>query len=285
MERCALKIDGPAFTGGMPLHLVTDSLDAVQGIFDKAYLASQGRERITQDDRQAFYVRSYKIESGSLFAELEIVVQVVAPLLPLFATVSSSTIWDYTKVTFEFLKLVFQATKRGDRPKFTILGNEATTVHIGDQHNTFYGPVYAIGKASVPSYQRLTANLDPDKVHNIDLYSIKNGGLEHALQLGLPDRDLFDLPAACEEDTVSLVCEIFDFNKYENKGRLRVLEKQAVPEGRYAFSVEGGQDSIDYIRSMLRPTVRLRCRREYRDDPFQERVITRLIVVGIEKDG
>lgn len=274
------KMEGPAFVEGLPLHIISESLEAVQSIIDKAYLVPQGRERISYEDRKEFFIRSYGISQGSLIAELEIVLNLTAPVLPLISTISPSTIWDYAKLSFQFLKLIFQATKEGKTPRFDIKNNKEVTVHIGDNHYHFNGPVFEIGKASVSSYRKLTEQLGEKSVNNIEL-SKKVDKKDSAFKMGIADKEIFEIEGKFEKEQIALDCEIFDFNKYENRGRLRVLPGQSVAEGKYSFVVEGHQDNINYIQSMLKPKVELKCIKEMRDDPFSGKVISKLVVLSI----
>lgn len=282
--KAIFRMEGPVLVEGMPLHIVSESLDAVQSILDKAYLLPQGRERMSREDREQYFVRSYSISKGSLIAHLEIVVNLIAPMLPLVSQLTPTTMWNYTKSSFEFLKLVFRATKEGKTPRFEIRENRDVYVHVGDNHYHYDGPVYEIGKACVSPYRKLTGQLGENSVDNIEL-SKEVDKNERAFKLGIPDKDIFEIEGKLEEERITLDCEIFDFNKYENRGRLAVLPGQSVAEGKYSFSVEGDQDSMRYIQSMLKPKVKLRCIKEMRDDPFSGKVVSRLVVLSIANQG
>lgn len=284
MTRAILKIEGPAFREGMPLHLVTDSLAAIQGIVDKSYLVPQGRERISHEDRKYFYIRSYNIGRGSLTADIELIVNVTGSLLPIISAISTNVIWDYTKTTFSFLKLIFPAIKRGEQPRYEFVDNENMNVHIGDQHNHFHAPVYYIAKAAVTSYRRLTDKFGEETVHSVKMQDIEDKK-DVALSLALEDKELFNILPEKDESISEVECEIYDFNKYENKGRLSVLPAQSVPAGKYPFSIYGDQSNVEYIQSMMRPRVRVQCIKEIKRDPFVGAVIYRLLIIKILNVG
>ena len=93
---------------------------------------------------------------------------------------------------------------------------------------------------------------------------------------------MFDVPAKIEKDTVDIKCEVYDFNKYKNAGKLAVkIGGQSVPEGTYNFSIYGHQDNVDYIYSMLKPEVVLTCHREISLNPFGGTSIQKLHISGV----
>jgi hypothetical protein len=99
--------------------------------------------------------------------------------------------------------------------------------------------------------------------------------------LQLNDRDLFDLSTRIDDKPIEVECEIFDFNKYKNIGKLRVGKGQPVPEGDYRFSIIGTQDNVNYIYSMLRPVVKISCLLEFTQMPFGADKLSSLHVTGV----
>ncbi|WP_421347507.1 hypothetical protein [Aeromonas veronii] len=100
--------------------------------------------------------------------------------------------------------------------------------------------------------------------------------------LGAEDSDAFRIPTKIQKDTIELYCEVFDFNKYKNAGKLNVsVAGQDIPVGEYSFSIFGNQDNVDYIYSMLKPVVILNCLVELAISPFGGEEIHLLHVIGI----
>jgi len=95
------------------------------------------------------------------------------------------------------------------------------------------------------------------------------------------DRTLFDLPTFIDKDPTEVKCEIFDFNKFNNVGKLRVASGQPIPSGDYSFSIFGSQDNIDYIYSMLKPLVTIKCLVEKAKSPLGPELISHLHVTGL----
>lgn len=100
--------------------------------------------------------------------------------------------------------------------------------------------------------------------------------------IGENDRDIFDIPTRIEEETVRLLCEIYDFNKYKNVGKLSVKTKnQPAPIGEYNFTISGSQNNVDYIYSMLKPEVELICLIEMESNPFGDDKVHKIHITGV----
>jgi hypothetical protein len=80
---------------------------------------------------------------------------------------------------------------------------------------------------------------------------------------------------------VHINCEIFDFNKFANTGKLIVGDGQPVPKGEYKFWVIGDQDVSEYISAMLRKHVNVTCLRELAQNPFSQERVIRLQLINV----
>lgn len=102
----------------------------------------------------------------------------------------------------------------------------------------------------------------------------------------MEDRTLFDIPTELQPDAIPVRCEIFDFNKFKNNkfknnGRLRVSDGQPIPPGDYGFAILGTQDNVEYIYSMLKPSITIKCLIETAINPFGTEKIAQLHTTGI----
>jgi hypothetical protein len=221
------------------------------------------------------------ISGGSLHADLDLSINLVQGVLPVIATLSPSVLWEYTKATFAFLKVVFQAAHQGVRPTYSVGVDNSVTVSVGDIHHHYNAPVLQVGRQAIEPYRRFQALIDDGSVTSIALSAERDGTEDVALSLTSNDRGLFEVPSTVAEEPIDVRCEIFDFNKYQSEGRAAVTEGQPIPAGRYRFRVIGNQDSRVFIESMLEPSVTLRCLTELRIDPVGETTIARLHVLGV----
>jgi len=274
------KIDGPAFKKGAPIHISVSALDNFQSVIDKSYLVLAGAKRMSVKDREIFHLRATNFRQGSLLTEFEIIISGIQLVLPFFGSFGPQNLWDYTKDSFTYLKTVCGAVQNGEKPTYEFNNQGDVSVHIGDNHNHYHGPVLKIAELALPNYQNLAHLIEKSKVHEIS--SKPEHQEENDIYIGPNDKGMFDIPTRIEKETVALGCEIYDFNKYKNNGKLSVKEPgQAVPTGDYNFVIFGPQDNVEYIYSMLKPKVELHCLIEMESNPFGEDRVHKLHVTGV----
>jgi hypothetical protein len=274
------KIDGPAFKEGAPIHLSVSALDNFQSVLDKSYLVLSGAKRMSPKDREIFHLRATNFRRGSLLTEFEIVITGIQLALPFVSSFGPQNRWDYTKDSFSFLKTVCTAVRNGEKPTYEFNNQGDASVHIGDNHYHYHAPVIQIAELALPSYQNLAHLIEQSKVNEIS--SKPKLQEEPDMYIGPNDKEMFDIPTRIEKETVPLGCEIYDFNKYKNKGKLSVKEPgQAVPVGDYNFEIFGSQDNVEYIYSMLKPQVELYCLIEMESNPFGDDRVHKLHVTGV----
>ena len=280
MAELEFKIDGPALREGVPIHLVVGALENFQAVLDKTYLVATGGKKITARDREKYFLRASEFRTGSLVTVFEVALQGVQLGLPLVSQLGPQNLWDYTRETFGFLKLVCGAVQRGEKPEYEFNNDGDAIVHVGDVHQHFHGPVIQIGKRALPNYQNLAHLIDPKKLSDISAGSVRSERPD--IYIGRDDRGMFDVPTRIEKETIELACEIFDFNKYKNAGKLSVTtDGQPVAPGEYNFTIFGNQDNVNYIYSMLKPEVKLYCLVEMEACPFGDDKVHKLHVTGV----
>ena len=283
MTEIEFKMDGPIFDHGSPIHLVAKVLTEVQIIFDKTYLELERTNRITKKDRQRYLIRSTEFRKGSFVSDFQIVYDAANMVLPTVAVVSSDTLWEYTKNAWELIKLVhsnFKETK--EPPQYQPNNNGTATLIQGDFKQVFNGPVINIAKEALPHYRELTDLL------------VNEPGLDR-IHLGDPDipeivlesnnSELLNYETITNGEPVIVVCDVFDFNKVKKVGKLTAKSESDIPAGNYRFEVVGQRGSeADYIYSMLKSEVKLRCLREELVKPMGINKISCLHVIEIIYD-
>jgi len=277
MEKFEFKLEGPIFQEGIPIHLAIRGWENFQSILDKTYLVASQTHRIGVKERERFYLRAYKFEKSSFLTNFEIVLAGVQLTLPLIGMLGPQNVWDYTIETFNFLKLICSSKENEQKPQIEVKDSQHVSVHIGDNNYHFNGPVFQIAEKALPKYQDLAHMLDPGKLDAISATSSSNP----ETILRSEDKNLFDLPTKLEKDPIELKCEIYDFNKFKNVGKLRVGAGQSIPQGDYNFSIFGSQDNVNYIYSMLKPLVTIKCLIEFAISPLGPELISHLHVTGV----
>lgn len=275
------RLEGDALNDGLPLHLTIDALTDLQAIFDKTYLELSGKKRVRREDRYHFQLKTQNIRTGSLETYVGIFMTGTQVLMPFYSQLGPKGIWDYTQQVWEFLKIVFEATKAGEKPTYSFSqgDNSQMTVYTGTVTNTFNAPVYQIAQASLPYYENLT-----DHIQNRDLDKVSLGNPSSPeIVIGPGESDLFVLPSVISDNPQQVDGEIYDFNKFDGSGKISVFQGQSIPHGDYRFKVIGNQDSVAYIEAMMRTKVTITCLLEQTENPFDsDPKITKLQIISVE---
>ena len=160
-------MEGPIFEEGVPIHVAIKAWDNFQSIIDRTYLVASNSQRIGTKEREKFYLRAKSFEHSSFLTNFEIYLAGVQLLLPFFGTLGPQNLWEYTKETFSFLKLICTHQEGDQKAKISIQDNQNTVVQIGDIHHHYHGPVYQIAEKALPKYQDLAHMLDEGKIESI----------------------------------------------------------------------------------------------------------------------
>jgi hypothetical protein len=256
-------MNGPAFEKDIPLHLMLATLHDFQSILDKTYLGMMGRKRMSRDDRLKFQLKSPGIKHGSAESPFDIIMAGTQAFMPFYSAVGPSGVWDYTKTTFDWLKAVFEKFKAGQQPTYSAKENSVVFVDNSQHTTTYNGPVFQIGEQALPYYQNMTARIKDEGVDEIIF-----GKANSEIKLASHEKELFNLASVIDENPAKFKCEIFDFNKFDEIGKLSVFQGQEIPAGEYRFNVVGDQDFVKYVQAMLRTEVTVTCLKEMVPDPF-----------------
>ena len=274
------KLCGPVFDDGIPLHIAITSLGNLQNIIDKTYLVATNSKRITTKDREIFQLRASSISQGSLLTQFEIIINAFQFVLPFIGQLGPRNIWEFTTSTFDFLKVVCGAVQNDQKPTYEFNNSGDVHVHTGDTHHHYHSQVVQIGELSLPSFQKLAHLIEPTKINRIS--AGKCGEQKPGILLGEKDSTIFDIPTKLDKEQILLKCEIFDFNKYKNIGKLSISsEAQPIPVGQYSFAIFGSQDNVNYIYSMLKPEVEIYCMVEMASNPFGDDKVHKLHITGV----
>ncbi len=278
MENFTFKLEGPIFHDGIPIHIAIKAWDNFQAIIDKTYLVSTESNRIGAKEREKYYLKANSFEHSSFLTNFEIFLAGTQLALPLLGELGPQNLWEYTKETFNFLRLICQQDDHNPQDvKVDVRNSQNTIVHIGDTQHHFHGPVFQIAEKSLPKYQDLAHLLDQGKIEKISAGNKTNP----EMVLCLKDKHLFDFPTKVQDQPIEVKCEIFTFNKFSNVGKLRLSDGQAIPSGDYSFSISGDQDNVNYIYSMLQPLVTINCLLEFAISPLGAELISHLHITGI----
>jgi len=277
MENFSFKLEGPIFQDGVPIHVAIKAWDNFQSIIDKTYLVATESHRIGAKERDKYYLRATTFEHTSFLTNFEIFLAGTQLVLPFIGTLGPENLWEYTKESFNFLRLICTHKEDAQKVKIDVQDSQNTNVQIGDNHFHYHGPVFQIAEKSLSKYQDLAHMLDQGKIETISAGEKDNP----EMVLRLDDKNLFDFPTKVQDDPIEVKCEIFTFNKFSNVGKLRIFDDQSIPSGDYNFSIFGDQDNVNYIYSMLKPLVTVKCLLEMAISPLGAELISHLHITGI----
>jgi hypothetical protein len=275
------EMRGPVFDKGLPLPITIKALEAIQSIFDRTYTELAHKKKISSLDRGEFFLSSQGIYQGSLLTTLGVIFTSTQPGLPLVTNLGPAGVWEYTKETFKFLKLVYGQFKKGDG-KFSVTQSgdgSIVNVNTGTQTVTFNNAVFNIANKALPAYESLTSLLAPNRVTEIRLGERE----EPAIRLVLEDANLFNLPTTVGTAPQNVHGEIFEFDKFNRKGRISVAPLQELKHGNYRFEVVGQQDQLSYIEAMKDLDIVATYLEETVDHPLGGRRIVGLQILRVEQ--
>lgn len=273
-----LYMDGRAFENGIPVHLMLQGFEASQTILDRAYLGLMGKARFTAEERQRFYLLTKGVKHSSLDSWMDLMLTGVQTSFPVLGALGPAGIWEYSKQAYELLKFAYEAVKKGNQPTYQNNADGTLSVNNGKQINIYNGPVYNIAKSSQRVYVDMAKNVVDGTINS---FSLTERDGESAIRIAQNEASFFNVPSVIDPQPLELDCEIFDFNKFEDIGKLRVFDGQALPSKDYRFSVVGNQADQPYIEAMLRRQVKVTCLREMVVDPLAQEKIVRLQVLKV----
>jgi hypothetical protein len=272
-----LYMNGTAFKDGIPIYLLTHGFSSAQTLLDRAYLGLAGKARMTAEERSHFYLLTRGVKHSSLDGLMQLVLTNVQTTFPIIGALGPTGIWEYAKQAYELLKFVYEQVKKGNTPTIQHSGNGDVTVTSGGITNIYNGTVFQIADNSQRIYVDVAKQINRGGVDQFSLTDGRGTGLS----LTTTEAAYFDTASVIDTTPIKIECEIFDFNKFEDTGKLRVIQPQELPANDYRFTVVGNQAEHGYIEAMLRKSVKVTCLREVTLDPLKGEKIVRLQVLSV----
>lgn len=281
MENLIFRMEGGAFVDGYRLDKMVSGLHGTQQILEGVYKGVTGKSRLSKSDRELYKLIAEDVQSGSLLVYLGALFSGVQQTLPFLPSLSPDDMWEYTKTSAAFLYNIYKAAHEGKAVSLRQEGENTAVVIEGNENavHVYNGPVYQIGTQIITGLRTLDDALEEDNVKEITLGS-KNEK-DPAIKMPFAEKGLYYPPVSVDEEPKTLYCDIFDFNKYDRIGKLRVAQSQQLPEGNYKFKVIGRQEVEDYILSMTEKQVEIHCLVEYENDPLRETRIGSLLIIDV----
>lgn len=281
MEDLYFKMAGSAFDSGYRLDKTVSGMAGLQHVMDGVYKGISGKSRLSKKDREIYKLVAYDINHGSLLVTLGAIYTGMQHVLPFVFSNDPEQLWEYTKSSIAFLYDIYKQAHENNPATIEQQDSGVAVVSTGNKNKTniYTGPVFQIGTQIITGLRELDDTLEDDVVTSISLGSSKEN--KPALDLKSADKGVFYPPITVDTNPKTLNCDIFDFNKYDRQGKLKVAHGQDIPEGKYKFKIVGRQDIEDFILSMTETQVSINCLVEYEHDPLSETKIGSLLIVDI----
>jgi hypothetical protein len=280
-ESVHFEMKGPILKKSIPLDIALTGLNNLQSILNKSYLAISENKRISKSTREEFKITFTEINHSSVNVDLDFVMPAIVAaqhMMPFAIALSPTEIWNLTKESFGYLKFALESISNGKNPTYKQDGEGNMIVHNGDGDITINQITYNVARDHYSNYQEL-AKLTKKGVNRICLDKDKDA----SIKIDESNSDIFIPKAKIMDETIQLTCEIFDFNKHKNGGKIYVPSNQPIPEGDYNFELVGEQEIAPYIHSMLRAKVKINCLQEISSNPFGTTNVLRLKVISIKQ--
>ncbi|RXE48798.1 hypothetical protein [Chromohalobacter israelensis] len=281
MDNLIFRMNGAAFDDGYRLDKMVSGLHGTQQVLEGVYKGVTGKYRLSKRDRELYKLIAQDVEHGSLLVTLGAVFSGVQQTLPFLPSLSPDDMWEYTKASAAFLYDIYKAAHDGQPITITQDGENTSVVNKGNDNavHVYNGPVYQIGTQIITGLRTLDDALEEDNVKEINLGSKFEE--KPAIKMPFTEKGLYYPPTSIDKEPKTVSCDIFDFNKYDQIGKLKVSESGEIPEGNYKFRVVGRQEVEDYILSMTVKKVEVHCMVEYENDPLRESRIGTLLIIDV----
>jgi hypothetical protein len=251
------------------LYELTNCFDEFHSILDKTYGVIMGYQRRSRTHRENFQVIVSDFSEGFSLITLEIVIT-GAPELPALGFTNPITIWEFTKGSFNLLKTVYSSMKNGENPIIQTSKSGEVSVVVGSNKvlKFEHKQILDIAIRSKRYYKNLALNLRENGIRKIEVTPL-GATSTSSISLDYTDKVLFNLESKPKDTPIIFRADIYDFNKEDNTGRLRVLKGQNINDGEYDFSIYGKQEANKYIEAMLEKSVYVKALEVVEDDPFE----------------
>ncbi len=277
MNKLYFKMCGNAFEEGYRIDKVTSGLIGLQDVFDGTFKALTGRTRITQKERRTYHLKATEFKEGS-FLTLFSAAYSASQALPGIELVGSKAVWDLTKLSYDLLKELFRAAHAGKNPKIENRDNGTAIIYEGKVQNVYNGPVFNIATSTIKGFRGLDDVLEKGQVDRILIGEEDKKRIE----LNSSHKGLFRTPIVVDKEPQEVLCDLFDFNKYDKSGKVKVYPGQQIESGNYRFKIIGGQGIEDFILSMTAKKITVNCLVEYEQDPLAAHKIGSLLIMDVE---
>lgn len=270
----------------VPLLSVTEALKEFHHTIDKSYLSLTGKEKLYKSDRERYKIVASDIRTGSITADLVIVLPPAVQAALAFQTVTTGltvkTVWELTKTSFSFLKAIAELRHKGTKPSIVQHDNPHglniisqggnVTINVGDlvSHNAL---------RSESNIKNLARIVDERSISSFSaLDNVKDG-----IILTPKENKIFNPETFIDKIPIEIIGKIYRLDVETKTGRLRVLEGEY--KGEYSFQIIGKQQIASYIHALGHKSSKVTALKEIIKHPTGEETLAGFQVVDIASEG
>lgn len=269
---------------GYDLYYLSQNLHAFQQLIDKTYTTLKNDNN---NKRENLRVKVHNIRSGSFLADIYIeVAMVMGSLLPIVTEVNAKTIWDTAKLSFEYLKAILNANRRGE--SLSTVVTESSNVNIvnsnGDVIISVHPDVIRVANQNYPTFKKI-ASLINEKGEEFTKATFKpvNSEIENAIEIGVEEKVLLQNKSIIEEEPIRFKGKIFKADAEKLNGKMKVYGNSSIIEdGEYNF------EFLDKSKIIMKDYFDVECeflalkQTEFKPDTLNK-YIKQLKIISVEK--
>lgn len=270
----------------IPLLSVADAFKELNHAIDKSYLTLSGKDKLSRSDREAYKIVARDIKSGSVTADLLIIVPPIVQTALAFHTMASGltvkNIWELTKNSFKFLKVIAELRNKGERPTISQHDNPFAISFINQGGSVVINVGETVSRNAIRAEQNiknLAKTVDGKNVSSITALDYSNDGII----LTPKENKIFNPSTFVDKNPIELAGKIFRLDVETRTGRLRVLEGEY--KGEYSFQIIGNQQIALYIVALGEKISKLTALKEIIKHPTGDETLAGFHLIGIISEG
>lgn len=236
-QNISFRVSGDEMTHdrGYQLDYVLSSLENVQDLITKTYLALNERQRFTESDGEKLIVRLKEVQEGSLWTLLQVDYNSLIVPATAFIAANPDFVLSTIKDSYSFLKAKFKAEKEG-KAVHVEQKAEAGSMAIHDSFNGDNQTINIVIPAGMdkvaeqlqPQFSKMTENIDGKKVKSISIGdSLSSSGSDEPIKFDINDKEVFSGKTFLSEDEFQILGKITSGNFETNRGRIEIVQSDS----------------------------------------------------------
>lgn len=270
----------------VPLLSAIEAFKEFHSTIDKSYLTFTGKNKLYKSDRDQYKIIAHDLKTGSVIADLAIVLPPLAQATLAFHDASSvlnvKNVWELAKKSFSFLKKIAELRHEGQKPTIVQHHNPygLNIVAQGDNITINVGDIVANNAVRSESNIKNLARLVDRE--NIDSFSALDS-LNDGIVLTPKENKIFNPATFLDKSSIEIFGKVFRLDVETKSGRLRVLDGEY--KGEYSFQIVGRQRVANYIFALGQHSSKMTALKEIIKHPTGEETIAGFHIIDISGES